>query len=108
MITAMQDAILDSFLSKAPGLKNKLKAMYLFGSRARGDEKPYSDYDLLLVVEKRDEATVDGWYDAAVEVLLETGKVISLKIFSVADFKRLSSIPTPFMARVLKEGVKIG
>jgi predicted nucleotidyltransferase len=104
----MPDVIIDKFLSKTHDLARKLKAVYLFGSRARGDDKPYSDYDLLVVMETRDEGLVDKLYDAVVAVLLETGKVISLKIFCEADFKRLSSIPTPFMARVLKEGIKIG
>jgi predicted nucleotidyltransferase len=102
----MRDKILARFLSKIQ--KIKLQSLYLFGSRARGDEKPYSDYDLLLVMKKRDERIVDKLYDAVVAVLLDTGKVISLKIFNEADFKRLSSIPTPFMSRVLKEGIKLG
>ena len=103
-----EDEVIDGFLSKISRLKKNLKSIYLFGSRARGDEKPYSDYDLLMVMAKRDEAIVDQLYDAAVDVLLDTGKVLSLKIFKESDFERLSSIPTPFMARVLKEGVKIG
>ena len=104
----MKDEIINSFFSKIGTLKEKLKSAYLFGSRARGEEKPYSDYDILMVMEKRDEEIVDKFYDAVVDILLETGKVISLKIFNENDFKRLSSIPTPFMARVLKEGIKIG
>lgn len=103
-----KDKIIDDFLKRISAFRNKLKTIYLFGSRARGDEKPYSDYDLLLVMEKRDETVVDRLYDAAVDILLETGKVISLKIFNKKDFKRLSSIPTPFMSRILKEGIKLG
>ncbi|OGB88344.1 hypothetical protein A3H38_03110 [candidate division WOR-1 bacterium RIFCSPLOWO2_02_FULL_46_20] len=104
----MKDKIITAFINKISAFKDKLLAIYLFGSRARGDEKPYSDYDLLMVMKKRDEAVVDKLYDAVVDVLLETGKVISLKIFKEKDFKRLSAIPTPFMSRVLKEGVKLG
>ena len=104
----MRDDVVDKFLAKTKNLKQWLSAIYLFGSRARGSEKPYSDYDLLLVMPKRDEAIVDKMYDAALDILLETGKVISLKIFKQDDFKRLAAIPTPFMSRILKEGIKIG
>ncbi|OGC42125.1 hypothetical protein A2548_01960, partial [candidate division WOR-1 bacterium RIFOXYD2_FULL_41_8] len=86
----MKDKIIEEFLNKIGHLKNKLKAIYLFGSRARGDEKPYSDYDFLLVMEKRDETIVDKLYDATVDILIATGKVISLKIFKEKDFKKLS------------------
>jgi predicted nucleotidyltransferase len=104
----MQDKIVKEFLDKISPYKKYFKGIYLFGSRARGDEKPYSDYDFLLVMPKRDEKVVDNVYDVVVDTLLDTGKVISLKIFKEEDFKRLSSIPTPFMSRVLKEGIKYG
>lgn len=104
----MEDKIITSFISKITPFKSFLKTIYLFGSRARGDEKPYSDYDLLMVMTKRDETVVDKFYDAVVDILLDTGKVISLKIFKEEDFNRLSAIPTPFMSKILKEGIKIG
>lgn len=104
----MNDPIITKFLRRISKIKAKIKSIYLFGSRARGDEKPYSDYDLLLVMKKKDRRAIDRLYDAVVDMLLETGKVISLKIFQEEEFKRLSSIPTPFMSRILKEGIKIG
>ena len=96
------------FLSLVKSVKSKIRSIYLFGSRARGDQKPYSDYDLLLVMKKKDRAVIDRLYDAVIDILVETGKVLSLKIFREEEFDRLSSIPTPFMKRVLKEGIKIG
>jgi len=96
------------FLNKTKKIRGTVKTIYLFGSRARGDEKPYSDYDLLLVMDKRNEKVVDKLYDCVVDILLDTGKVVSLKIFKSDDFKRLASLPTPFMARILREGKKIG
>ena len=51
---------------------------------------------------------MDRLYDAVIDILTETGKVISLKIFNEEEFNRLSSIPTPFMSKILKEGIKIG
>jgi predicted nucleotidyltransferase len=104
----MQDEIVAKYLSLIKSIKAKIKAIYLFGSRARGDEKPYSDYDLLFVMKEKDRKVVDSLYDAVMEILLETGKVVSLKIFKEEEFNRLSAIPTPFMSKILKEGIKIG
>ncbi len=105
----LKDYIIQKFLKGAlkSRVKTKIRNIYLFGSRARGEEKPYSDYDFLLVMKERDEKIVDKLYDIAVDLLLETGKVISLKIFKEKDFNRLSGIPTPFMKKVLKEGIKL-
>jgi len=104
----MEDKVIRKFLSLVKSVKSKIRSIYLFGSRARGDQKPYSDYDLLLVMKKKDRAVIDRLYDAVIDILVETGKVLSLKIFREEEFDRLSSIPTPFMKRVLKEGIKIG
>lgn len=104
----MEDKIIKRFLSLIGSVRKKIKVIYLFGSRARGDEKPYSDYDLLFVMKKKDRGAMDRLYDAVMDILIETGKVLSLKIFKEEEFNRLSAIPTPFMSKVLKEGIKIG
>ena len=41
------------------------------------------------------------------EVLLDTGRLISLKIFTSQDFARLTAIHAPFMSHVLQEGKKL-
>ena len=90
-------------------LKKRLKAVYLFGSRARGDERPDSDYDLLVVTSKDFSLSDKGkLYDRVVDLLLETGSLISLKIFKEKEFQRLSDLKTPFVQRVLQEGIRVG
>ena len=90
-------------------MRQKIRAVYLFGSRARGTERPDSDYDLLLVVrEDFSLAEKDSLYDQVIDILLETGRLISLKIFKQKEFQRLRDLNTPFLSRVLKEGVKVG
>jgi len=102
------DAPLQQFLDGIRPIRSKILKLILFGSRARGDEKPYSDYDLLVVVEKREPQLRTALYKVVVEVLISTGRVVSLKIFPESEFKRLSSIPTPFMKNVLAEGQALG
>ncbi len=105
----MTDPIVQRFLNDVGSLKNKIRAVYLFGSRARGTERPDSDYDLLLVVQ--DNFTLnekDRLYDYVMDILLETGRLVSLKIFKEKEFYRLRDLRTPFLSRALTEGVKVG
>jgi len=105
----MTDAIVQRFLEKAGRVRQKIQAVYLFGSRARGTERPDSDYDLLLVVrEGFSLSEKDALYDQVIDILLDTGRLISLKIFGEKDFQRLRNLHTPFLSRVLQEGVQVG
>ncbi len=102
------DPVIRRFLSHLKPLSKEIKSVYLFGSRSRDDWRPDSDYDILIVLERKDRALIDKLYDIVMDILLETGRLVSLKIFTETEFNRLSSIPTPFMQNVLKEGVKLG
>lgn len=105
----MVDPILFQFFELTQEIKHKLKTIYLFGSRARGDERPNSDYDLLLVVTQGFSLTDKSFlYDKVMDILLKTGRLISCKIFKEGEFKRLCAMKTPFMQNVLKEGSRIG
>lgn len=102
------DEIVERFLYLVSPLREVLKDMYLFGSRSRNNWRPDSDYDILILLEKRDRKVIDKLYDAVMEVLLSSGRLVSLKIFTVSEFDRLRSLQTPFVNNVLKEGIKIG
>lgn len=107
------DRVINKFVNglEALCLKEKIEKIYLFGSRAKGTERPDSDYDLLLVMrgkENVNQALREKMYDLAMDVLLETGRLISLKILKKEDYERLCSLETPFIENVLKEGMRIG
>ena len=102
------DPALQMFLEKVRALRNYISALYLFGSRARGDWRPDSDFDVLVIVPERRQPLVDQLYDAVLDVQLETGSLISLKIFTGAQYDRLAAIPTPFLSNVTAEGVRLG
>lgn len=87
---------------------DRIEDMYLFGSRCRDNWRPDSDYDILIVLRKKDRMVVDRLYDAVMDVLLSTGRLISLKIFTVSEFNRLKSIPTPFIQNVTTGGIRLG
>ena len=78
----------------------------LFGSEARGNARFDSDVDVLILLDKekitlrdRQEVTYPLY-----DVELETGIVISPKVFSKKQWENQLSI-TPFYRNVMKEGV---
>ncbi len=101
----MPKNILKKFIDSDHFPSPKVKAVYLFGSRARGDHGADSDYDLLLVV--RDNFTShdkDRLYELVMDILLETGSLLSLKIFRESTYKNLIHQNTPFIQNVKKKG----
>jgi predicted nucleotidyltransferase len=104
----MNDEIVKKFLEGIHPVREKVKLMYLFGSRSRDNWKPDSDYDIMIVLEEKDRAVISSLYDVVIDILISSGKLISLKIFTESEYNRLRSIPTPFMSNVLKEGIRIG
>lgn len=102
---SLEDPSLQKFIEGIKEFKKQIKAIYLFGSRARQTFRPNSDYDLLIVA--RDKGIKDKLYDLAVDIFCETGADISLKIFSTDDFNRMKSLSTPFIKNVLGEGRQI-
>ena len=82
-------------------------ALYLYGSRARGDHRPDSDYDVFVVLHERARATIDALYDAVVDVVCESASLVSLKIVSREQFRRLVAEGNPLVANVLHEGVPL-
>ena len=105
----MSDTVVEQFLNSCKSVRTKIRLTFLFGSRARGSERPDSDYDLLLVVNEDFSLNErDILYDAVMDILLETGRLVSLKIFKESVFARLKGLNTPFIRHVLEEGVQIG
>lgn len=101
------DAVLTDFLKGIEAVRPMIDRLILFGSRARGDHRPDSDYDV-LVIARRDPALLDALYDAVMDVLLTHGRLVSLKVLDPREFERLRALETPFMNRVSAEGLPVG
>jgi predicted nucleotidyltransferase len=56
----------------------RLRAVYVYGSRARGDHRPDSDLDAAVVLDRVDDywSEVDGVFDAAYRAFLDTDGVL--------------------------------
>ncbi|MFN7904217.1 MAG: nucleotidyltransferase domain-containing protein [Pseudobdellovibrionaceae bacterium] len=82
------------------------KKVYLFGSRAIGNAKSESDYDLLLVVSSS-EKTRHQRMIQAMDLLWDTGISVDVFIYTEAEFDEWKSEPSSIPNTVLTQGVEI-
>jgi uncharacterized protein len=88
--------------------KDSRAEIFLYGSRARGDNHPDSDWDI-LVITPRDKITLDyesELRDPILDIEFETGQIISLMVYTRTDWAKKMMF-SPFYSNVKKEGIKI-
>jgi len=77
----------------------------LFGSRARGDAKKDSDWDLLILIDSMNiRESEDLFRDKIYDLELETGEIISMFVYNNKDWNSRHKI-TPLYKSIKKEGV---
>ena len=94
-------------------LRDALNAMYgarlervvLFGSRARGDQRSDSDYDVAVFLKDYADRWVeaDRIADAATDILNETGAFIHAMPYRAAQYSERS----PLMHEIRREGLEL-
>ncbi len=79
---------------------------YLFGSRARGDFRPDSDWDILILVdaEKVTNKIEDKFRDGLYDIEIDSGQIISTFIYP-KDYWSSTMIYSPLYKNVHKEGI---
>lgn len=82
--------------------------VYLYGSRARGDNRTNSDWDLLILVndKKVTNETEDRFRDKLFDIELDSGQIISTLIYPKDHWKSRLSV-TPLFENVSKDGIII-
>jgi len=82
--------------------------VFLYGSRARGDNRQDSDWDILVITPK-EKITFEyesELRDPIYDIELEIGQVISLLVYSELDWK--TRMPySPLFSNVQEEGIRI-
>jgi len=79
----------------------------LYGSRARGDEREFSDWDILILTDYPTDLKTESLFrDKLYELELETGEPMSVFAYSKNDWHSKQKI-TPFYRNVIIEGVAI-
>lgn len=101
--TLNKDPVLIRFRAAvAEAYGDRLERVVLFGSRARGDHRPDSDYDIAVFVRNCgtlwDELGILG--EITTDILNETGAVISAKPFLAGSY----NARTGFMHELRRDG----
>ena len=86
-------------------LKEQIKSVVLFGSRARGDFQSESDYDILVLVTKKTKELVDRIDEIVWEIAWEHNVVITAFIYEMSRFENDKF--EPLFMNIQKEGVLI-
>jgi len=98
--------ILSKFRAALDALYGKrIERVVLYGSRARGDARPDSDYDIAVFLEDLDNrwAEADRIALAASHITTETGEVIHAMPYRAGSYKER----TPLMHELRREGIDL-
>ena len=79
----------------------------LFGSRARGDADDYSDMDIFMEFETVDRELKNMVKNAAWEMTLESGIVVTTLLFSRHEIENSPLRSSPIVRVIMEEGVPV-
>jgi len=84
---------------------DRIKRVVLYGSRARGDHKRDSDYDVAVFLRRYDGSwdEVRRLADLGYELMMEKKKDVSVKPFCLVDWR----IDTLFMRHLRRDGIEL-
>ena len=87
----------------------KVEKALVFGSRARGDNRPDSDADLALIFERGNEwPVVELLGGLAFDVLMDTGILVQPVPIATSDWAHPEGFPRPgFLRTVAREGIAV-
>ncbi len=88
-------------------LGDEIVGIRLFGSKARGDSRPDSDIDLLVVTHRDDWHIKDAIGKIATAILLDENVYLSVKVFGKPSYDRFLSLKSPFLKNISREGVSL-
>jgi predicted nucleotidyltransferase len=102
-----QKEIIVSMIRKLVKEIDPTAKIILFGSRARGDERPDSDWDIIILIDsKADIDTEKIFRHKLFDLELETGVAISTFVYNKYEWNSKYRI-TPLYKNVSREGIII-
>lgn len=95
-------------ISQSIHQKDPVAEAFLFGSRARGDNRKNSDWDILILIDD-DMVTNeidDKFRDELYNIELETGQIISTFVYP-KNYWNTSLVYSPLYKNVKMEGIRL-
>lgn len=106
-LTSMQEADLEIFkeFANRVHLQFPESKVWLFGSRARGDHYPDSDFDILVVIKDLSKANKRIISDLAWEVGFERNLLLAPIVYNFERFSYPAIQKSLFISNVMREGI---
>jgi len=88
-------------------LPGRIKEVYVFGSRVRGNHDEWSDLDILIVVKDKRPEIEKEIIDIFAEERFNTGIPFAPIIKDMKIFEEEKRLNTPFYQNLIKEGINL-
>lgn len=106
-VSSDTDPILKRFRAALDGMYgSRLERVVLYGSRARGDARPDSDYDVAVFLRDMPDRAVelDRLADLGTDILYDTGEVVHAMPYRAETY---NDPRMPLMHEVRREGIDL-
>ncbi|MBM4046667.1 MAG: nucleotidyltransferase domain-containing protein [Planctomycetes bacterium] len=103
-------SLVNSFRQRLPAdVGERVRAIKVFGSRARGQDAADSDLDVLVLVDRWDAALEKQIEDAAYGAMWDDDfrVILSVKVFSEGEFLDLARRGWSFFRAVQRDGISV-
>jgi predicted nucleotidyltransferase len=96
---------ISALIRKAVSAIDPKAEVVLYGSRARGDERKDSDWDILILTDYTVDLQIERKFREGIyELELETGEPFSVFVYSKHEWYNKQKI-TPYYQNVIREGI---
>lgn len=86
---------------------DRILAVALFGSKARGDDDPESDIDLLVITDSENSEFRSALWRIASEISLDYNVLISTHIYSRKRWLKTRQIGLPFSRAIITDNIPL-
>ncbi|MDI6745159.1 MAG: nucleotidyltransferase domain-containing protein [Thermodesulfovibrionales bacterium] len=86
---------------------DRIISVHAFGSRVRGDNNEWSDFDVLVLVKDKNPEIESGIINIFVDAETKSGLSFTPVIKDIHSFEMEKKFHTPFYENIMKEGVKL-
>lgn len=98
------DAYQKALKEQYPGL---VQEIIVFGSKARGDDRQYSDFDVFIVIREGDWKLKWELEGLGYELAIGTNTIPTIMIFNEEEKNGMANQRSSFYENIVEEGIKI-